>query len=94
MVSPGGEHEMPAVGAGPCCVPLEGTGLGRGLGGPGTSHLPKAGAKLLHRLHFSDAFAPATFCCLDHQRVADPLGHLRRVKDCSDQSALDPNPSP
>lgn len=78
-VSPGGKRKPARVGAGPRCVPQEGMGTGMGL--LGTSHLPEAGAKFLRCLHFSDAFSPAAFCCLDHQWVADPLGHLRRVKD-------------
>lgn len=72
------------MGAGPCCVPQDRMGMGTGMGVLGTSHLPEAGAKFLHCLHFSDAFAPTAFCCLDHQRVAYPLGHLRGDKDWGD----------
>lgn len=53
---------------------------GMRMGAPGT-YLPEAGAKFLRCLHFSDAFAPTSFCCLDHQWVANPLGHLRGDKD-------------
>lgn len=50
------------------------------MGVPGTSHLAEAGTEFLCCLHFSDAFAPATFCCLDHQGIADLHGHLRESK--------------
>lgn len=64
---------------GACPSLAEGTGRDK-TRAPGASHLSEAGTEFLCCLHFSDAFAPTTFCCLDHQRVADPLGHLRGTR--------------